>query len=408
LPGDPTPIYRLSRGPDPVAFNVRANGSAPFVGTNYSSRNVEWWDQNLKNPYVMNFNLGVQYEFRQNYLLDVTYQGSSGVGLLERWQFNTFPIDYLEGNPAAQNAVFAASQNYRPYPNYGDIRLRSNFGHSTFHSGTVKVEKRMSRGLFFSTFYTYSKAIDSQDGDNDGGGVAPIQNRNLEKGRAGFDRTHRLVGTLNYELPFGQGKKWFASGWKKTVLGGFELSWIQTQESGNPITFGFAGSPYNYYPGFAGNGRPDRVGDIQIRDDWYNLGGDRFTTANINSVYSGANNGLAAFQLPGGCGTVTAIPAGSNRALCDFKVGNAGRNIITGLPLRWTQVSAQKNIAIKERYKVQLRWDMQNVFKRYNFNTPNATVDFRNPQNFGKVSSDPTTASLGGQPLMNLTVMVQF
>jgi hypothetical protein len=57
---------------------------------------------------------------------------------------------------------------------------------------------------------------------------------------------------------------------------------------------------------------------------------------------------------------------------------------------------------------VQLRWDMQNVFKRYNFNTPNATVDFRNPQNFGKVSSDPTTASLGGQPLMNLTVMIQF
>jgi hypothetical protein len=44
----------------------------------------------------------------------------------------------------------------------------------------------------------------------------------------------------------------------------------------------------------------------------------------------------------------------------------------------------------------------------YNFNTPNTTVDFRNPAQFGKVSSDPTTASLGGQPLMNLTVMIQF
>jgi len=83
-------------------------------------------------------------------------------------------------------------------------------------------------------------------------------------------------------------------------------------------------------------------------------------------------------------------------------------DIISGLPLRWTQVSAQKNFQIKERYKVQLRWDMQNVFKRYNFNAPTRSVDFRNPSQFGKVSSDPTTASLGGQPLMNLTLMVQF
>jgi len=105
---------------------------------------------------------------------------------------------------------------------------------------------------------------------------------------------------------------------------------------------------------------------------------------------------------------VTSIPAGSDRTRCDFKVGNAGRNIITGLPLRWTQVSAQKNFAIKEHYKVQLRWDMQNVFKRYNFNTPNATVDFRNPQNFGKVSSDPRTSSIGGQPLMNLKLQLSW
>jgi hypothetical protein len=228
----------------------------------------------------------------------------------------------------------------------------------------------------------------------------------LEKARASFDRTHRLIGVVNWELPFGQGRKWFTSGWKKMVLGGFELSWIQTQESGNPITFGYAGSPYNYYPGFAGNQRPDRVGDIQIRDDWYNLGGDRFNTGNINSVYTGDLNGMANFTLPGGCPAT--IPAGFDRTKCDFRVGNAGRNIISGLPLRWTQVSAQKNFEIKERYKVQLRWDMQNVFKRYNFNTPSSTVDFRNVSQFGKVSSDPTTASLGGQPLMNLTLMVQF
>jgi len=404
--GDPTPIYKISRGPDPVKFVTRADGSSPFLGTNYGSRSVEWWDPKLHNAYVLNFNASAQYEFAKNYLLELSYQGSSGVGLIERWQYNTFPIDYLAGNPTQQTAVFAAAQNYRPFPQFGDIRVRSNFGHSTFHSGTVKVEKRMSKGLYFSTFYTYAKAIDSQDNDNDGGGVAPIQNRGLEKARAGFDRTHRLIGVVNYELPFGRGRRWATSGWKKLALGGFELSWIQTQESGNPLTFSYAGSPFNYYPGFAGNGRPDVVGPISIRDNWYDLGGNRFNTGTINSVFSGGNNGMDNFTLPGGC--PTSIPAGFDRTKCDFKVGNAGRNIISGLPLRWTQVSAQKNFEIKERYKVQLRWDMQNVFKRYNFNAPTTSVDFRNISQFGKVSSDPTTASLGGQPLMNLTLMVQF
>jgi hypothetical protein len=406
--GDPTPIYRISRGPDPVKFITRPNGTSPFVGTNYGSRSVEWWDNNLRNPYVLNFNASAQYEFRKNYLLELSYQGSSGVGLLERWQVNSFPIDYFAGNATQQNIVNAGAQNYRPFPQFGDIRLRSNFGHSTFHSGTVKLEKHMSDGLYFQTFYTLGKAIDSQDNDNDGTGVAPLQNRSLEKGRAGFDRKHRFIGVLNYELPFGPGKKWATGGISKWLLGGFELSWIQTQESGNPLTFSYAGSPYNYYPGFAGNTRPDVTGPISIRDGWYDLGGNRFVNANISSVFSGGNNGLDNFALPGGCPTV--IPAGFDRSKCDFRIGNAGRNIIDGLPLRWSQASAQKNFRIKEKYKAQLRWDMQNIFKRYNFNPPTSTVDFRpsNIPQFGKVSSDPTTASLGGQPLMNLTLMVQF
>ena len=124
--------------------------------------------------------------FARNYLLDLSYQGSGGIGLIERWQVNTFPIDYFAGNLTQQNVVRAAAQNYRPWTNFGDIRLRSNFGHSTYHGGTAKVEKRYSDGLFFSTFYTWSKAIDSQDNDNDGTGIAPIQNRGLEKARAGL------------------------------------------------------------------------------------------------------------------------------------------------------------------------------------------------------------------------------
>ncbi len=406
-PGNPTPVYRISQIPNPISFPVQPNLTSPYTGANFGSRSVEWWDPALRNPYTMNWNASVQYEFAKDYLLDVSYQGSAGVGLLERWQYNTFPIDFFAGNYAQQQAVQGRAQEFRPFNQFGDIRQRSNFGHSTFHSGTVKVEKRMSRGLLFSSFYTFSKAINSQDNDNDGSGLAPIQNRSLDKARAGYDRSHRFVSLVTYELPFGMGKRWAQSGWKKWVFGGFQLSWIQTFESGNPLNFSFDGSPYNYYSTFAGNRRPDVVGPIEIRDGWRELGGDRFNSQNINSVYTGDLNGLSNFTLPGGC-AYSATPTQAEREQCSFRVGNAGRNLITGLPLVWSQISAQKNFQFSERWRAQLRWDFQNALKTFNFNPPTSVVDFRNPLTFGKVSSDPRTASFGGQPLMNLTLAIFF
>jgi hypothetical protein len=407
-PGNPTPVYTLSRGPDPVQFQQRPNGSAPFRGVNFGARNVDFLDPNLRNAYSMNWNATIQRELSTNYVVEVSYQGSGGVALLERWNMNTFPIDFAVNDLQLRSQVLAAAQTFRPFPHFGNVLMRSNFGHSTFHSGTVKLEKRMADGFFLNTFYTFSKAINSQDNDNDGSGIAPIQNRSLEKARAGYDRNHRWIGTVNWELPLGRGKRFLNSrGWTNWIFGGLEISWIQTIESGNPLNFSFANSPYLYYPTFAGNRRPDVVSTPGIRDNWRDLGGDRFNVQNINPVVD-----ISHFALPGGC--PQALPAAGTQqradqiAQCSFLIGNAGRNIMTGLPLIWSQVSAQKNFVVKERYLWQIRWDFQNAFKTYNFNPPTTAVDFQNPRTFGKVSSDPRTASLGGQPLMNLTLMVQF
>ncbi|MGH9660422.1 MAG: hypothetical protein ACRD96_17865, partial [Bryobacteraceae bacterium] len=244
-------------------------------------------------------------------------------------------------------------------------------------------------------FYTFSKTIDSQDGDNDGSGVAPIQNRGLEKARAGFDRAHRYVGVATYQLPVGKGKKWMNKGgvWNY-IFGGYEIAWIQTWESGNPLTFTFGnardaqGRTINHYPGFAGTRRPNLAPGAKpaLVDNWGNLGGDRFNSLNINPIID-INN----FAYPDA-----------------FTPGNSGRNIVTGTRLLWAQISASKDFPIGERANIQLRWDFQNAFKTYNFNPPTTSVDFSNPRAFGKLTSDPRTASLGGQPLMNLTLQVTF
>jgi hypothetical protein len=386
-PGDPRPMFQIHEGPPRFSFDLRPDGTARYVGANPSARSAQWWDPALRNPYVLNWNFSVQYEFSTDMLLELSYQGSSGVGLIERWQYNTFPIDFAANDPALRAAAFARPQNYRPHTNFGDVLFRSNMGHSTYHGGTVKLERRYAKGLTFMTFYTFQKAITSQDDDNAGSGVAPIQSRALEKARAGYDRNHRWNGTVTYELPFGQGRQWLnRRGVFDYVFGGWQIAWIQTLESGNPLNFGFTNSPYNYYPTFAGARRPDIVSKPVLRDNWGDFGGDRFNRNNINPVID-----INHFAYPAA-----------------FTPGNAGRNILTGIRLLWSTVSAQKNIRIHERLTFQVRWDMNNPFKTFNFDNPSTTVDLRNPQTFAKIAGDPRTASWGGQPLMNLTLALMW
>lgn len=386
-PGDPRSVFRISAGPPSIPYTIRPNGTSPYLGTNYGSRSAEWWDPKLRNPYVLNWNLSVQRELTSSYMLELGYQGSAGVGLIERWEFNTFPVDFAANDPALRAKVFAAPQNYRPYPNFGSVRLRSNYGHSTYHSGTIKLEKRYSAGLTFITFYTYSKAITSQDDDNAGGGVAPIQNRGLEKARAGYDRAHRYSAHVTYELPMGKGRRFLNRGGALNyVLGGWEIAWIQSLESGNPLTFGFANSPYNYYPSWVGAQRANVTGAPKIRDNWRDVGPDRFNTNNSNAVID-----QSYFSYPAA-----------------FTPGTGGRNIVTGLPLVWSTCSAKKNFKILERLNFQIRWDMNNPLKTFNFDGLSTTVDLQNPQRFGKLSSDPRSASWGGMPLMNLTVQLTW
>ena len=44
--------------------------------------------------------------------------------------------------------------------NFGTITYQANISHSTYHSGTAHVQKRLSGGLLWDSFFTYSKSID--------------------------------------------------------------------------------------------------------------------------------------------------------------------------------------------------------------------------------------------------------
>ena len=339
----------------------------------------------------MNWDLSTQYQISRTYVLEFLYQGSAGVGLIENWNVNTFPVNYGANNPALRAAAFAAPQNYLPFPNFGAINYRSNFGHSTYHGGTVRLERRFAQGLIFQTFFTYSKAIDSQDTDNSGGGVAPIQDRSLEKARAGYDRGKRYFSSITYELPVGKGRHFLnRGGWLNTVIGGWQTAWDIDWESGAPLNFSFANSPNNYFPTSIAAQRPDCTGKPALLSNWLDQGPARFNQLTVNPVVD-----INQFSYP-----------------APFTPGTCGRNIVGGPPKFAVDSSAQKVLKFNDRFNFTVRLDIHSVqkmlFNRFNFTNPTTVVDFLNPTTFGKLTAGPSTSLWGGTPIINLDLILRF
>ena len=235
-PGNPAQVFKLSQGPPPINFNVRTDGSAPYIGTNYSQRVASYLDPEIRMPYIVNWNAGIQWEFARNTVLDLNYQASAGVGLLNYWDINQIPLN-ISSDPVELERIRRASQDFRPYPQFGQIRHYSNYGHSTYHGGTIKIERRMSNSWSLTSFYTFSKAIDEDSDDAAAGGV-DFYNRRLEKARSDYDVTHKWVTYWTWDMPFGKGKRWLNSGGiLGHVFGNWELNGINTLESGAPFGF---------------------------------------------------------------------------------------------------------------------------------------------------------------------------
>jgi hypothetical protein len=369
-PGDPRTVFKLSQGPPPVTFRLNADGSAPYIGTNYASRNATWYDPKMRSPYVMSWSGGFEWQFASTWLVEAMYQGSAGVRLLNGWNINVQPPGWFPSDPAQIERIRQSFQNYKPYPQFGDVNLYSNFGHNTYHAATLRVEKRYSTGLTLNSFYTWSKTLNNWDsaGSYDEGIVSGVTyyNRSLDKGRASYDIHHRWVTTVTYELPFGTGRKWINHGGVGNFfLGGWQVVWIQTFQTGPPFTVTFNGSPYNYLPGvglMGGGNRPTQIlPDDQVKLEHVDIGPNRFPFSAQNRYLN--INGFA-------------YPAA-------YTIGTLGRNTLEAPGIVWPQTSLQKSWSLLEKLRFTLRADVNNIFKYNNFNPPNSVFNKTDPSSFG-------------------------
>ncbi len=148
-------------------------------------------------------------------------------------------------------------------------------------------------------------------------------------------------------------------GFLNAVFGGYEIAWIQTVETGNPLSFSYINSPYNYYPTNIGNWVPDVVSKPSMPQFGIGplIGGNRFNQALENALINPAD-----FAPPP-----------------PFTPGNAGRNIVTGPAAYYSQFSAKKNFPITERVNLIFRFDFQNPFHNFALQRANHAARFQEP-----------------------------
>ena len=243
---------------------------------------------------------------------------------------------------------------------------------SNYNSLQVKGTRRTASGMSVLGAYTWAKSIDlsSERGSGDRGGGFDTGGGNVRdlsgysRGRSGFDVRHRLVVSLVYELPIGQGKKILGnlSPAMTRAVGGWEISGIAMYQGGFPTTATMSAD-------INGDGiadRPDFVAPLQ------------YNTRNPNCYIVDSRNPA--------CGTTytsfTNLPAGS------LRFGSAGRNIISGPGLVNRDLGISKNtrFGAENRFNLQFRWEMFNVTNRANFNQTTRVVNIASPP-FGTISS---------------------
>jgi hypothetical protein len=190
--------------------------------------------------------------------------------------------------------------------------------------------------------------------------AADPDNLRAEKADSSFDRRHRFTLSALWE-PWPDKGFW---------LGGLQLNTIVTLQSGQPFS-PLNSSPFGRCRDYNGDGRltNDRpaLGNPNAPENSVALLADPFCQNPAMGYVglSGAPIDAAAarfVQAPLGLEPGDAFPCGTTTCVA----GSAGRNSLTGPGLANVDFAFFKNFRWGERYNIQFRWEIYNLFNRAN------------------------------------------
>lgn len=123
----------------------------------------------------------------------------------------------------------------RPYTGYGPGLFFVDLFTSNYNSLQAQVQKRFSGNSQVSISYTWSHGLTTDPADRSTGGAALPQVTGDFRGNYGptvADRRHVVTANFVYDLPFYRTQQGFAG----HILGGWEVSGVQTFQTGLPLT----------------------------------------------------------------------------------------------------------------------------------------------------------------------------
>jgi hypothetical protein len=223
-------------------------------------------------------------------------------------------------------------------------------GSSTTHQLQIEVTRRFGSGLYFQSNYTWNKTLDN----------VPIvgspqnpYNAALDRGNGDSVRRHVAYSAINYELPFGPGRR-FANGGGVggMIVGGWSISSVLQFRGGTPFSVNFT---------------PNQAG-------WYANRADQ-----ISSDLYPADRGIEGWFNP----TAFATPA-------PFAFGNSARNMLWGPGQSIIDLSFLKDVPFGESRYFQFRAEFFNFPNHPSFGNPAANISV--PAAVGRIRSTSVEA----------------
>jgi hypothetical protein len=316
------PTLRLRDGlPPPPALDL----NRPPEGT---TRSI--FDPNFRDGYAQQWNLNVQQQIANNYLLELSYVGSKGTHLVIKQDINQAPPVVGVMNQDVNRPFIRVAPLLR---SLSQVQSR---GDSNHHAMLAKFTRRFSRGLMFVNSYTFGKTIDiASDTES---ATQNAYDFKRDRGVSQFDVKHTWTSSWSYALPFGQGAGRSFGSLADKFIGGWQVNGILLLRTGLPFNV----TQQQRLLSTGTDNRPDRIGDGALAnptpDRWFDVNAFRATADNTGTY------------------------------------GNAGRNILRAPGQANLDISLVKVTRFRERLEHQLRVEFFNALNHPQFAAPGATI----------------------------------
>lgn len=346
---------------------------ASFTAATARANTSSYLPGNQQLGYAINWNLGFQRVFKNDYTFEARYLGTKGVHLLFQEQINrnaavtsTFNLPTFVNTPtAAQLAslttTYADITNFRnnggsnaginPLAQYGfpnAITAYEPLGNSKYHGLALQLTKRYSKNLLFTGAYTWSHLTDDSTAEVASIVATPRRPQDFGNIRgdwasSALDHRNRFSFTSVYDLPwFSKDRNYLV----KNVIGNWALSGTYIVETGELAT------PQS---GVDSNQNGDSAADRVI----LNVNGTPGVGSDVIAI-----NKLGQTVATGSATTAAYVAVNPNAQFIRAQVGafpTTGRNIILTPRINNFDVALAKNIWLREKLKLQLRADTFNT-----------------------------------------------